>query len=95
MFVSIRLVFCLRCMPYYGMPEEYASQLEAAETFISLLFIGEMVFKLVGLGCRGYWCALAQPCTALHTHTRALARAHTHTHAQAHAHAHTHTHNNY
>ena len=45
----------LMCMPYEGMSEEYAANLEAAASIISYIFIVEMAVKLVGLGCAGYW----------------------------------------
>ena len=43
------------CMPYEGMPDEYASKLELASSVITWCFIVEMAFKLVGLGCSAYW----------------------------------------
>ena len=45
----------LMCMPYEGMPEDYALRLENAASIISYIFIVEMAIKLTGLGCVGYW----------------------------------------
>ena len=45
----------IMCMPYEGMPTEYADRLEDTATMISVLFILEMGIKVVGLGCSGYW----------------------------------------
>ena len=45
----------LMCMPYEGMMEEYAANLELAASYISWLFIIEMGVKLIGIGCSGYW----------------------------------------
>ena len=42
-------------MPYHGMSEDYAADLEAKATLISWLFIIEMSLKLLVLGCVGYW----------------------------------------
>ena len=42
-------------MPYHGMSEAYAADLEAKATLISWLFIIEMSLKLLVLGCVGYW----------------------------------------
>ena len=49
----VLLNMVLMCMPYQGMPTAYAYTLEESATIISLLFIGEMALKLVGLGCAG------------------------------------------
>ena len=43
------------CLPYQGMPERYASALEATSSALTWLFIWEMVLKLAGLGCQRYW----------------------------------------
>ena len=45
----------LMCMPYYGMSEEYEGKLEDAASVVTWIFIGEMFFKLIGLGCANYW----------------------------------------
>jgi hypothetical protein len=45
----------IMCMPYDGMSDAYASQLDRGEVAISLLFMVEMSLKLGGLGCRSYW----------------------------------------
>eukprot|EP00966_Prymnesium_polylepis_P150395 3473791-Prymnesium_polylepis.1 len=37
------------------MAPDYGDTLENAATFISWLFIVEMVIKLTGLGCTDYW----------------------------------------
>ena len=53
--VAVLLNLVLMCMPYYGMTDEYAEGLEYWATVISYLFIIEMILKLLGLGCAGYW----------------------------------------
>jgi voltage-dependent calcium channel L type alpha-1D len=45
----------LMCCPYWGMSAEYEADLEEKSTYVSLLFIFEMILKLFGLGCSGYW----------------------------------------
>ena len=45
----------LMCMPYEGMPDDYADGLEKGATIISRTFMAEMAFKLFGLGCAAYW----------------------------------------
>ena len=45
----------LMCMPYTGMSEGYAAGLENAATVITVIFMVEMVLKLLGLGCAQYW----------------------------------------
>ena len=51
----VLLNIVLMCMPYEGMTPAYASRLEKAATAITWSFIAEMVVKLLGLGCEGYW----------------------------------------
>ena len=51
----VLLNMVLMCMPYEGMPVEYASRLEGAATVITWLFIAELVLKIAGLGCAEYW----------------------------------------
>ena len=51
----VLLNIVLMCMPYEGMTPAYASALEEAATAITWSFIAEMVVKLLGLGCEGYW----------------------------------------
>jgi hypothetical protein len=45
----------LLCLPYEGMSDAFAAQLEGFVTLISLLFVIEMGLKLFGMGCRAYW----------------------------------------
>jgi hypothetical protein len=45
----------LMCMPYEGMPKEYADALEGGVTAVTWLFVLEMACKLYGLGCVRYW----------------------------------------
>jgi hypothetical protein len=45
----------IMCMPYYGMPPEREAALDAASGWITWIFIWEMVLKIYGLGCAGYW----------------------------------------
>ena len=45
----------LMCMPYQGMPAEYANAIEEAMLVITWLFVLEMACKLYGLGCVSYW----------------------------------------
>ena len=45
----------LMCMPYYGMSDEYAANLELVGSYITYAFAFEMGIKLLGLGCGGYW----------------------------------------
>ena len=45
----------LMCMPYEGMPDDYAAQLESGATVITWIFIAEMVLKVLGIGCSKYW----------------------------------------
>eukprot|EP00965_Chrysotila_dentata_P062885 2083242-Pleurochrysis_carterae.AAC.1 len=53
MLVILNVV--VMCMPYYQMPRDYATTLETAGTTITVIFICEMVLKLLALGCHGYW----------------------------------------
>jgi len=46
----------LMCMKYEGMDEQLADDLVYGENFCNHIFIVEMGIKLLGLGCRGYWC---------------------------------------
>ena len=43
------------CMPYAGQPESWANLSENLATFITWVFIVEMFFKLLGMGCAAYW----------------------------------------
>ena len=43
------------CMGYATMSKEYAEGLEFVSTVITLIFMGEMALKLIGLGCGAYW----------------------------------------
>ena len=43
------------CCPYAGQTEEYAASIEGLGTVITLIFMLEMVLKLVGVGCTRYW----------------------------------------
>lgn len=45
----------LMCLPYEGMAVEYAQQLEDVGLLIACTFVLEMVLKLGGFGCAGYW----------------------------------------
>ena len=45
----------IMCAPYAGQSDAYADGLELAATVISLCFMVEMGFKLLVLGCAGYW----------------------------------------
>ncbi|KOO27419.1 voltage-gated ion channel superfamily, partial [Chrysochromulina tobinii] len=45
----------LMCMPYEGMSDAYAAQLESFAEWITWIFIVEMGLKLFGMGCRAYW----------------------------------------
>ena len=45
----------MMCTPCQGMPEDYAAFVEGLGTFVTWVFIVEMFFKIVGLGCTGYW----------------------------------------
>ena len=45
----------LMCMPYEGMSDTYAAQLESSAKWITWIFIIEMGLKLFGMGCRAYW----------------------------------------
>ena len=49
------LNMAIMCMPYDGMSDEYAAQLETVATIITWIFILEMGVKLLGFGCEGYW----------------------------------------
>ena len=51
----VLLNMVLMCLPYVGMSEEYAAQLEQAASTITWIFIVEMAIKLFGLGCARYW----------------------------------------
>ena len=53
--ILVILNMLLMCMPYEGMPRDFAAALEQGATFITWMFIGEMAIKLMGLGCSGYW----------------------------------------
>jgi hypothetical protein len=46
----------LECMAYDDMSEEFANDLETGSNVINWIFLTEMSLKLLGLGCRGYWC---------------------------------------
>ena len=46
----------LMCMKYEGMDEKFADDLVYGENFCNHIFLVEMGIKLLGLGCRGYWC---------------------------------------
>ena len=46
----------LECMAYDNMSEEFANDLETGSNVINWIFLTEMSLKLLGLGCRGYWC---------------------------------------
>ena len=52
-FVVFNLV--IMCMPYYNQPEEWGALVEGLGSFVTWVFIVEMFFKIVGLGCTGYW----------------------------------------
>ena len=43
------------CMPYAGQSTGYANLVETLGTVITVIFMVEMVLKLIGLGCKGYW----------------------------------------
>ena len=43
------------CMPYAGQSTSYANLVETLGTVITVIFMVEMVLKLIGLGCQGYW----------------------------------------
>ncbi|KOO32672.1 voltage-gated ion channel superfamily [Chrysochromulina tobinii] len=45
----------LMVLPYEGMTEEYAMNLESASTVVTYIFIVEMFAKLLGIGCANYW----------------------------------------
>ena len=45
----------LMTMTYEGMTAVYAETIEKCQTAITLLFGVEMLIKLIGLGCAGYW----------------------------------------
>ena len=45
----------LMVLPYEGMTEEYAMNLENASTVVTYIFIVEMFAKLLGIGCANYW----------------------------------------
>ena len=51
--VLLNMVFMT--LPYYGMPEWYASALEQGIACVTWLFTLEMALKLLGLGCSEYW----------------------------------------
>ena len=56
-------------MGYAGMSAEYADRLEDGATVITVIFMVEMVLKLVGLGCAAYW---ADGWNKVHAQRRAL-----------------------
>ena len=45
----------IMCLPYQGMSDEYAAQLESWTSLITWVFISEMGIKLIGFGCAAYW----------------------------------------
>ena len=52
-FVVFNLV--IMCMPFAGQPEAWEAFVEGLGTFVTWVFIVEMVLKIVALGCHGYW----------------------------------------
>ena len=52
-FVVFNLV--IMCMPYADQPVQWEFVCEGLGSFVTWVFIVEMVLKLVGLGCTGYW----------------------------------------
>eukprot|EP00327_Prymnesium_parvum_P044618 CAMPEP_0205857742 /NCGR_PEP_ID=MMETSP1083-20121108/3824_1 /ASSEMBLY_ACC=CAM_ASM_000430 /TAXON_ID=97485 /ORGANISM="Prymnesium parvum, Strain Texoma1" /LENGTH=1580 /DNA_ID=CAMNT_0053219251 /DNA_START=327 /DNA_END=5070 /DNA_ORIENTATION=+ len=53
--VTVIVNVVIMCMPYVGMSKEYAECLEVAAHVISGIFMFEMLLKMFGLGCKGYW----------------------------------------
>ena len=43
------------CMPFYGEPAAYTAVHNSLSRGLAWFFVAEMVLKLVGLGCAGYW----------------------------------------
>ena len=52
-FVVFNLV--IMCMPYAGQPESWENLTEGLSSFVTWVFIVEMFFKIIALGCTGYW----------------------------------------
>ena len=50
---QVLINLALMCMPYASMTAEYAARLETAATVITLIFMLEMVLKLIVYGCQG------------------------------------------
>lgn len=51
----VLLNLVLMCMPYASMEQAYFDAIETATAFLTSLFVAEMLLKLMGLGCKGYW----------------------------------------
>lgn len=54
-FALVIINMVMMCLPYEGMSPEYELALERSGTAITLIFVLEMIIKLLGLGCAGYW----------------------------------------
>ena len=52
-FVVFNLV--IMCMPYAGQPESWSMFVEGLSSFVTWVFIVEMLLKQLGMGCTAYW----------------------------------------